>query len=54
MSIPAQVKGMKLIKQYEHFALYGNKYKKECFTYFDLGVTTPQEKIRRKPYMRCF
>ncbi len=39
---------MKLVKCYENFALYKNKYYRECFTYYELGITTKQEEKTRK------
>lgn len=36
MKIPEIFKGMKLVKCYKYYALYENKYYRECFQYTDL------------------
>ncbi len=40
MEVPEIYKGMRKVKEYPNFVLYKNKYYKECFTYYDLGIRT--------------
>ena len=44
MEVPQTYNNMKLVKCYKNFALYENKYYKECFTYYVLGHRTKQIK----------
>ncbi len=46
MKMPQTFKNMKLVKCYKNFALYENEYYRECFTYYELGCRTRQEKVR--------
>lgn len=46
MEAPQTYKNMILVKCYKNFALYENKYYKECFTYYELGKRTLQIKDR--------
>lgn len=42
MEVPQTYNNMHLVKCYKSFALYENKYYKECFTYHELGNRTAQ------------
>ena len=47
MEVPKKHNGMDLVKCYENYALYENKYYRECFTYHDLGFRTYQVRDRK-------
>ncbi len=47
MEVPKIYKNMKLVKCYNNYALYKNKYYRECFTYYDLGIRTKQFREKR-------
>lgn len=47
MEVPKKHNGMDLVKCYENYALYENKFYRECFTYHDLGFKTEQTRDRK-------
>ena len=47
MRVPEVFKGMKKVKEYPDYVLYENKLGiRECFQYWDLGITTEQIRTR--------
>ncbi len=52
MRIPETYKNMKLVKCYENYALYKNKYYRECFSYYDLGIIKKREESIREGHRK--
>lgn len=50
MNIPQVYKNMKLVKCYKNFALYENRYYRECFSYYELGNRTVQIELSTARY----
>ena len=58
--IPMFHNGMRFVKEYPNFVLYEKKYKdmwgneqvkRECFSYWDLGINTKQGRRERRIYI---
>lgn len=48
MKIPKTFHNMKLVKCYDNYALYKNKYYRECFSYYELGVVKQAENYQKE------
>ncbi len=48
LELPKTFKGMKLVKCYDDYVLYKNKYYRECYKYFELGLIKQTENYEKE------